>query len=70
MTLKFGAEKARILIIVCYLLPAVAVMWTQEKLSAIELSVPLLMGMLIVFSVSVLTVSAFVSIRIFQSKDL
>ena len=70
MTLKFGAEKARILIIVCYLLPAIAVMWAQEKLSAIELSVPLLMVMLIVFSVSVLTVSAFVSIRIFQSKDL
>ena len=68
LTLKFGSEKARIILLLCYMVPAVLLMWLLPNLD-ITLSTALISILIIVFSLVMYLVSFFISIKILGKKD-
>lgn len=68
LTLKFGSEKARIILLLCYMVPAVLLMWL---LPSINLTLSTLAISLIVIAVSlaIYIVSFLISLKILDSKD-
>ena len=68
LTLKFGSEKARIILLLCYMVPAVLLMWLLPNLD-ITLSTALISILIIVSSLVMYLVSFFISIKILEKKD-
>ena len=68
LTLKFGSEKARIILLLCYMVPAVLLMWLLPYLD-ITLSTALISILIIVSSLVMYLVSFFISIKILGKKD-
>ena len=68
LTLKFGSEKARIILLLCYMVPAVLLMWLLPNLD-ITLSTALVSILIIVFSIFMYLVSFFISLKILAKKD-
>ena len=71
ITFKLGTEKARIAIILCYLIPAFAVMILEDLPLPVldEATIKLLMYSLPVAALCLCVVSAFVSMRIYANKE-
>ena len=68
LTLKFGSEKARIILLLCYMVPAVFVIWLFSSID-ITLSLPLIIIAAVLFSVLCNIVSFLVSLRLLAKKD-
>ena len=68
LTLKFGSEKARIILLLCYMVPAVFVIWLFSSID-ITLSLPLIIIAAVLFSVLFNIVSFLVSLRLLAKKD-
>ena len=68
LTLKFGSEKARIILLLCYMVPAVFVIWLFSSID-ITLSLPLIIIAAILFSVLCNIVSFLISLRLLAKKD-
>ena len=68
LTLKFGSEKARIILLLCYMVPAVFVIWLFTSID-ITLSLPLIISATVLFSVLSNIVSFLVSLRLLAKKD-
>ena len=68
LTLKFGSEKARIILLLCYMVPAVFVIWLFSSID-ITLSLPLIIIATVLFSVLCNIVSFLVSLRLLAKKD-
>ena len=68
LTLKFGSEKARIILLLCYMVPAVLLMWLLPNLDII-LSTAMISILIIVSSLVMYLVSFFISIKILKKKD-
>ena len=68
LTLKFGSEKARIILLLCYMVPAVLLMWLLPNLD-ITLSTALICILIIVFSLLMYLISFFISLKILDNKD-
>ena len=68
LTLKFGSEKARIILLLCYMVPAVFVIWLFSSID-ITLSLPLIIISAVLFSVLCNIVSFLVSLRLLAKKD-
>lgn len=68
LTLKYGAEKARIILLLCYMVPAILVMWLLPSVN-ITLSTFTLSIVIIIFSLLLYLFSFFVSVKIFEKKD-
>ena len=68
LTLKFGSEKARIILLLCYMVPAVFVIWLFSSID-ITLSLPLIIIAAVLFSVLYNIVSFLVSLRLLAKKD-
>ena len=68
LTLKFGSEKARIIHLLCYMVPAVLLMCLLPNLD-ITLSTALISILIIVSSLVMYLVSFFISIKILGKKD-
>ena len=68
LTLKFGSEKARIILLLCYMVPAVFVIWLFSSID-ITLSLPLIIIVTVLFSVLCNIVSFLISLRLLAKKD-
>ena len=68
LTLKFGSEKARIILLLCYMVPAVFVIWLFSSID-ITLSLPLIIIATVLFSVLCNIVSFLISLRLLAKKD-
>ena len=68
LTLKYGAEKARIILLLCYMVPAILMMWLLPSVN-ITLSTFTLSIVIIIFSLLLYLFSFFVSVKIFEKKD-
>ena len=68
LTLKFGSEKARIILLLCYMVPAVFVIWLFSSID-ITLSLPLIIIAAVLFSALCNIVSFLVSLRLLVKKD-
>ena len=68
LTLKFGSEKARIILLLCYMVPAVFVIWLFSSID-ITLSLPLIIFATVLFSVLCNIVSFLISLRLLAKKD-
>ena len=68
LTLKFGSEKARIILLLCYMVPAVFVIWLFTSID-ITLSLPLIIIATVLFSVLCNIVSFLISLRLLAKKD-
>ena len=68
LTLKFGSEKARIILLLCYMVPAVFVIWLFSSID-ITLSLPLIIIAAVLFSVLCYIVSFLISLRLLAKKD-
>lgn len=68
LTLKFGSEKARIILLLCYMVPAVFVIWLFSSID-ITLSLPLIIIAAVLFSVLCNIVSFLISLRLLAKKD-
>ena len=68
LTLKFGSEKARIILLLCYMVPAVFVIWLFSSID-ITLSLPLIIISAVLFSVLCNIVSFLISLRLLAKKD-
>lgn len=68
LTLKYGAEKARIILLLCYMVPAILMMWLLPSVN-IALSTFTLSIVIIIFSLLLYLFSFFVSVKIFEKKD-
>ena len=68
LTLKYGAEKARIILLLCYMVPAILVMWLLPSVN-ITLSTFTLSIVIIIFSLLLYLLSFFVSVKILEKKD-
>ena len=68
LTLKYGAEKARIILLLCYMVPAILMMWLLPSVN-ITLSTFTLSIVIIVFSLLLYLISFFVSVKILEKKD-
>ena len=68
LTLKFGSEKARIILLLCYMVPAVFVIWLFSSIY-ITLSLPLIIIAAVLFSVLCNIVSFLISLRLLAKKD-
>lgn len=68
LTLKFGSEKTRIILLLCYMVPAVFVIWLFSSID-ITLSLPLIIISAVLFSVLCNIVSFLVSLRLLAKKD-
>lgn len=68
LTLKYGAEKARIILLLCYMVPAILMMWLLPSVN-ITLSTFTLSIVIIIFSLLLYLLSFFVSVKILEKKD-
>lgn len=68
LTLKYGAEKARIILLLCYMVPAILMMWLLPSVN-ISLSTFTLSIVIIIFSLLLYLFSFFVSVKILEKKD-
>ena len=68
LTLKFGSEKARIILLLCYMVPAVFVIWLFSSID-ITLSLPLIIIAAVLFSVLCNIVSFLISLGLLAKKD-
>ena len=68
LTLSYGAEKARIILLLCYMVPAILMMWLLPSVN-ITLSTFTLSIVIIVFSLLLYLISFFVSVKILEKKD-
>ena len=68
LTLKYGAEKARIILLLCYMVPAILMMWLLPSVN-ITLSTFTLSIVIIIFSLLLYLFSFFVSVKILKKKD-
>ena len=68
LTLKFGSEKARIILLLCYMVPAVFVIWLFSSID-ITLSLPLIIITAVLFSALCNIVSFLISLRLLAKKD-
>ena len=68
LTLKFGSEKARIILLLCYMVPAVFVIWLFSSID-ITLSLPLIIIAAVLFSARCNIVSFLISLRLLAKKD-
>ena len=68
LTLKYGAEKARIILLLCYMVPAILMMWLLPYVN-ITLSSFTLSIVIIIFSLLLYLLSFFVSVKILEKKD-
>ena len=68
LTLRYGAEKARIILLLCYMVPAILMMWLLPSVN-ITLSTFTLSIVIIIFSLLLYLISFFVSVKILEKKD-
>ena len=68
LTLKYGAEKARLILLLCYMVPAILMMWLLPSVN-ITLSTFTLSIVIIIFSLLLYLLSFFVSVKILEKKD-
>ena len=68
LTLKYGAEKARIILLLCYMVPAILMMWLLPSVN-IALSTFTLSIVIFIFSLLLYLLSFFVSVKILEKKD-
>lgn len=68
LTLRYGAEKARIILLLCYMVPAILMMWLLPSVN-ITLSTFTLSIVIIIFSLLLYLLSFFVSVKILEKKD-
>lgn len=68
LTLKFGSEKARIILLLCYMVPAVFFIWLFSSID-ITLSLPLIIIAAVLFSALCNIVSFLISLRLLAKKD-
>ena len=68
LTLKFGSEKARIILLLCYMVPAVFAIWLFSSID-ITLFLPLIIIAAVLFSVLCNIVSFLISLRLLAKKD-
>ena len=68
LTLKFGSEKARIILLLCYMVPAVFVIWLFSSID-ITLSLLLIIIAAVLFSALCNIVSFLISLRLLAKKD-
>ena len=68
LTIKYGAEKARIILLLCYMVPAILMMWLLPSVN-ITLSTFTLSIVIIIFSLLLYLFSFFVSVKILEKKD-
>ena len=68
LTLKYGAEKARLILLLCYMVPAILMMWLLPSVN-ITLSTFTLSIVIIIFSLLLYLISFFVSVKILEKKD-
>ena len=68
LTLRYGAEKARIILLLCYMVPAILMMWLLPSVN-ITLSTFTLSIVIIIFSLLLYLFSFFVSVKILEKKD-
>ena len=68
LTLRDGAEKARIILLLCYMVPAILMMWLLPSVN-ITLSTFTLSIVIIIFSLLLYLLSFFVSVKILEKKD-
>ena len=68
LTLKFGSEKARIILLLCYMVPAVFVIWLFSSID-ITLSLPWIIIAAVLFSALCNIVSFLISLRLLAKKD-
>ena len=64
LTLKYGAEKARIILLLCYMVPAILMMWLLPSVN-IALSTFTLSIVIIIFSLLLYLISFFVGLSLF-----
>ena len=69
VTLKYGAEKSRLILFVCYLIPAAGMVYLINKTGGIEMSLSALALVSLSASALVTLVSYFLSLSIFRKKD-
>ena len=68
LTIKYGAEKARLILLLCYMVPAILMMWLLPSVN-ITLSTFTLSIVIIIFSLLLYLFSFFVSVKILEKKD-
>lgn len=68
LTLKYGAEKARIILMLCYMVPAILTMWLLPSIN-ITLMPIIIALILVAFSLIIYLTSFFVSLKILEKKD-
>lgn len=68
LTLRYGAEKARLILLLCYMVPAILMMWLLPSVN-ITLSTFTLSIVIIIFSLLLYLFSFFVSVKILEKKD-
>ena len=68
LTLRYGTEKARIILLLCYMVPAILMMWLLPSVN-ITLSTFTLSIVIIIFSLLLYLFSFFVSVKILEKKD-
>lgn len=68
LTLKYGAEKARIILLLCYMVPAMLTMWLLPSIN-ITLMPIIIALILVAFSLIIYLTSFFVSLKILEKKD-
>lgn len=68
LTLKYGAEKARIILLLCYMVPAMLTMWLLPSINTTLM--PIIIALILVaFSLIIYLTSFFVSLKILEKKD-
>ena len=68
LTLKYGAEKARIILLLCYMVPAILTMWLLPSINITLM--PIIIALtLVAFSLIIYLTSFFVSLKILEKKD-
>ena len=68
LTLRYGTEKASIILLLCYMVPAILMMWLLPSVN-ITLSTFTLSIVIIIFSLLLYLFSFFVSVKILEKKD-
>ena len=69
LTIKYGSEKARLILLSCYMIPAVAIMWLLPNINPEMLNPYILIPALILLSLLFLSLSCLLSLAIFKKKD-
>lgn len=69
LTVKFGTEKARLLMIVCYLLPTVIAIWAVPRIGVASLNLRAAVIGIVVALVAMVALSYCISVRMFRKRD-